>query len=183
MFTFPLHCVKVLCSSFSKVCISTTSHQKAFIFGPQIPWRVSFHSMTPDPRVQYMPQGWARGKNLWHLSKKKCFPYFSVMKTTYADSWSDICRSGSWSEDQHDLNFTVQWICLISVRLFDFWCMNIILWDYELVWPDIWPQNKCRSLWPIFHGPVTFPYVLKTFWCTNIIFWLVGCIGGPFDTF
>ena len=22
------------------------------------------------------------------------------------------------------------------------WCMNIILWDYESVWPDIWPQNK-----------------------------------------
>ena len=27
------------------------------------------------------------------------------------------------------------------------WCMNIILWDYESVWHDIWPQNKCRLLW------------------------------------
>ena len=26
-------------------------------------------------------------------------------------------------------------------------CMNIILQDYESVWPDIWPQNKCRSLY------------------------------------
>ena len=34
------------------------------------------------------------------------------------------------------------------------WCMNIILSDYESVWHDIWPQNKCRSLSPIFHGPV-----------------------------
>ena len=23
------------------------------------------------------------------------------------------------------------------------WCMNMILWDYESVWPDVWPQNKC----------------------------------------
>ena len=27
------------------------------------------------------------------------------------------------------------------------WCMNIIFWDYESVWPDVWPPNKCRSLW------------------------------------
>ena len=31
-------------------------------------------------------------------------------------------------------------------------CMNIIICDYESVWPDAWPQNKCKSLWPIFHG-------------------------------
>ena len=48
-------------------------------------------------------------------------------------------------------------------------CMNIILKDYESVWPDIWPQNKCRSLWPIFHGPVILPYILKTIWYMNTI--------------
>ena len=42
------------------------------------------------------------------------------------------------------------------------WYINTILWDYESVWPDVWPQNKCRSLWLIFHGPVIFPYILKT---------------------
>ena len=47
--------------------------------------------------------------------------------------------------------------------------MNIILWNYESVWHDIWLQNKCRSLWPIFHGPVILPYILKTFWCLNIM--------------
>ena len=30
-------------------------------------------------------------------------------------------------------------------------------------------KNKCRSLWPIFHGPVILPYILKTVWCMNII--------------
>ena len=46
-------------------------------------------------------------------------------------------------------------------------CVNSILWDYESVW-HIWPQNKCRSLWPIFHGPVILPYILKSVWCMNI---------------
>ena len=49
--------------------------------------------------------------------------------------------------------------------------MNTILQDSEAVWPDIWPQNKCRSLWPIFHGPVILPYILKTIWCMNTILW------------
>ena len=37
--------------SFLEVHILTTTHQKAFILGPQVPCRVSFHSMKPDPRV------------------------------------------------------------------------------------------------------------------------------------
>ena len=46
--------------------------------------------------------------------------------------------------------------------------MNIIIWDYESVWPDVRSQNKSRSLWPIFHGPVILPYILKTIWCMYI---------------
>ena len=49
------------------------------------------------------------------------------------------------------------------------WYMNTIPWYYESVWPDVWPKNKCRSVWPIFHGPVILPYILKTVWCMNII--------------
>ena len=47
------------------------------------------------------------------------------------------------------------------------WCMNIIIWDYELVCSNSWPKSKCRSLWPIFHGPVILCYILKTIWCMN----------------
>ena len=32
-------------------------------------------------------------------------------------------------------------------------------------------SNKCRSLWPIFHGQVILPYILKTNRCMNIIIW------------
>ena len=49
------------------------------------------------------------------------------------------------------------------------WCMNIILSDYESVWHDIWPRNKCRSLWLIFHGPVILPYILNSIWWMNVI--------------
>ena len=47
--------------------------------------------------------------------------------------------------------------------------MNITLRDYESVQPDVLPQNKCRSLWSIFHVPVILPYILKTVWCMNLI--------------
>ena len=54
------------------------------------------------------------------------------------------------------------------------WCMNILLLDYESVWPEVWFQSKCtcRSQWPIFHGPVFFPYILKCFSCVYT-FWLL----------
>ena len=58
-----------------------------------------------------------------------------------------------------------------GLYLEDYWCINIILWDYESVWHDIWPQYKCRSLWPVFHGPVILPYLLKTVWYMNTILW------------
>ena len=57
--------------------------------------------------------------------------------------------------------------CILKIA----WCMNILLRNYETVWPDVWPKNKRRSLWSIFHGPVILPYILKTIWCVNSIFW------------
>ena len=45
----------------------------------------------------------------------------------------------------------VQWFCLISWRLFDAWTL---LLGYESEWPKVIPQNKYRSLWPIFYGPL-----------------------------
>ena len=35
---------------------------------------------------------------------------------------------------------------------------------------DLWVM-KWRSTWPIFHGPVILPYILKTIWCMYIILW------------
>ena len=62
-------------------------------------------------------------------------------------------------------------LVILSYILKTCWCMYIIICKYESVWPDVWSQNKCRSLWPIFHGPVILPYILKTIWCINILIW------------
>ena len=62
-----------------------------------------------------------------------------------------------------DRYFLVQWFCLY----FEDWCMSIILQDYESARPNIWPQTKCRSLWPIFYSPLILPYIL-TSWYVNI---------------
>ena len=73
-----------------------------------------------------------------------------------------------------DLYSMVQWFCLISWRLFDVW--TFIILDYESVWPKVWPQNKYRLLWPVFHGPVILRYILKTIWYMNIILWDYGSV-------
>ena len=63
----------------------------------------------------------------------------------------------------------ISWSSNLPYILKTVWCMNIILWDYESVWHDIWPKNKCRSLWDIhvFFCPVILPYILKTIWCMD----------------
>ena len=52
----PVTLRQILYASFSKVHISTATHQKVFIFGPQVSWRAGFYSMIPDPRVD--DPGW-----------------------------------------------------------------------------------------------------------------------------
>ena len=37
------------------------------------------------------------------------------------------------------------------------------------LWHNLWPQNKCRSQWPIFHSSVILPHILKTIWWMSII--------------
>ena len=89
-------------------------------------------------------------------------PYFRIM--SQYDTTFDL----KINVGQCDLYFMVRWFCLLSWRLFAVWT---ILQDYKSVLPDIWPQNKCRSLWPIFHGPVILPYILNTTWYMNTILW------------
>ena len=123
-----------------------------------IPWL-----MTPGS----MPQGGARGQNLEQLLG--VFFYFSVMETN-AYSWSDIAQSCDidlWVMKWRSAWPSIDGQVILPYILKTIWCIYIILWDYESVWPEVWPQNKCRSLWPIFYGPVILP--LKTIWCMNII--------------
>ena len=47
-------------------------------------------------------------------------------------------------------------------------CINNILLEYPSMSSDFWPENKCRSQWPIFHSTVILPYILKNILCINI---------------
>ena len=40
--------------------------------------------------------------------------------------------------------------------------MNVILWDDESVRCNVWPYNKCRLHWHIFHGLVILPHIFAT---------------------
>ena len=102
------------------------------------------------------------------------FFYFSVMETTYADSWSDMAQS--CDIDLWVMKWRSAWPIfhgpvILPYILKTIWCMYIIHWDYESVWRKVWSQNKCRSSWPIFYGPVILPCILKTIRCINIIIW------------
>ena len=48
---------------------------------------------------------------------------------------------GSWREGQHWAVFYSP--VILPYILKTIWCMYIILLEYESVWPDVWPQNKC----------------------------------------
>ena len=120
-----------------------------------------------------------------YISRSMILPY--ILKTVWCMnmvqwfcviSWRlfDVWKSYFGIMSQYDLTFVlkinvghcvlyfmVQWFCLLSWRLFDVWT------SYFRIWHDIWPKNKCRSLWSIFHGPVILPYILKNICCMNII--------------
>ena len=55
-----------------------------------------------------------------------------------------------------------QRFCLIFWRLFDIW--QPYFWIMSQYDPMIDLKIKYRSLWPIFHGPVILPRILKTVW-------------------
>ena len=65
-----------------------------------------------------------------------------------------------------ELHFMDQWFCLPSWRLFD---GLMLCWRYWFSATQHWPETIYLGQWPIFHGPVILPYVLKTIWWTNVI--------------
>ena len=68
-------------------------------------------------------------------------------------SWRlfDVCTSYFGSMNQYDPTFDlkinvgcrtyISWSSDFAYILKTIWCMNIIIWDYESVWHDVWPQN------------------------------------------
>ena len=96
------------------------------------------------------------------------------METPYEDSWSDMaqpCDMDLWVTKWRSAWPIFHGPVILPYILKTIWCMYTIIWEYESVWPDDWPENICTSVWPIFHGTVILPYILKTVWCMNILIW------------
>ena len=115
--------------------------------------------MTPDLRVLASEWGW--------MSKSRGHFYFSVMETTYADSWSDMAQPCVGHEVKVTMTY-ISWssdFCLISWRL---WCMNIILGimsQYDPTFDLKINVGHCDLYFMV----QWLCLILKTIWCTNII--------------
>ena len=73
-----------------------------------------------------------------------CFSAFSVVETTYADSWSDMaqpCDMDLWVMKWRSAWPIFHSPLILPYILRTIWCMYIKLCEYELVWPDVRPQN------------------------------------------
>ena len=92
------------------------------------------------------------------------FLYESVLKTVYSHSCQ---RHGSilwhWLEG-HEINLSMTYMLCVSdfaLYLVD-WCMNMIAWDIESVWLDVWPQNKSRLQWHMIRNSAGRGYTCPT---------------------
>ena len=112
------------------------------------------------------------------------FFYFFVMRTTEADSWSDFgqpCDIDLWVMKQRSPWPIFHSPVILPYILMTIWCMNIILWDYKSVWLDIWPQNKCRSLLPVFQVQWFCLISWKLFAAWTLYFWIMSQFDMTFD--
>ena len=87
------------------------------------------------------------------------------------DIWTQYFGIMSQYDPMFDLKIFVTYISGSTDFALYFDCLVYVHHTFG-VWinsSELWPQNKYRSLWPIFHGPVIVPYSLKTISCMNII--------------
>ena len=102
------------------------------------------------------------------------FFYFSVTKTTWADSWLDF--SQPCSIDLRVMKWRSPWSILDSPVILPYilntiWCMNIILWDSESVCSMFDLKINVRHFDLYFVVQWFFPFILNTIWGMNIILW------------
>ena len=113
--------------------------------------------------------------NVGHCNLYFMVHWFCLISWRLFDIWTPYFWIMSQYDPMFDLKINVghyiSWSSDFALYIEESLMMNIILQDYESVWLVIWPQNKCGSLWPIFHVPVVLPYILKTICCMNIILW------------
>ena len=81
--------------------------------------------------------------------------------------WTSLFGIMNQYDPSHDLKINVGHCDLYFMVQ---WCVNFILGEYRSVWLEVWPENKCMTLWPIFHGQLILPYISKTIWWMSVVF-------------
>ena len=129
-----------------------------------------------------MPEDGAGGQNLGHPKKYYilffllCLPLLKTLGETSVIHMTQPFLSRN--EGQSDLYFMVDWLCLISWRLFDGWI--IILGKMVSVTQKL-THKIYVGQWLIFHGPVVLPYIFKTIWWMKIILWIMDLCDTKID--
>ena len=93
----------------------------------------------------------------------------NIILWDYGSVWPDIWPQINICDC--DLYFMVQWFCLMSQRLFDGW---VPYFQIMRRFPQLWPQNKYRSAWPIFHSIVILLSIFKIIWWMKIVVGIMG---------
>ena len=85
----------------------------------------------------------------------------------YASEWPDVCPQ--INVDHCDLYFMIQWLCLISRRLFDVWTSYFgIMSQYDTTFDLKINVDHCDLNFMV---QWFLPYILKTIQWLNIILW------------
>ena len=148
-------------------------------------WRSSWHISRSSDFALYFEDCLGRFKRIWYLSPMRAVKVQACLRIRAVSPEPTLLihtsseSRGTIRQKARSLAPPNGWACAVKI------CYDGMLEDTNLldashlmyvhhtsgVWPDVWPKNKCRSLWHIFHGPVILPYILKTIWCMNILIW------------
>ena len=93
--------------------------------------------------------------NVGHCDLYSMVQWFCLISWRLFDVWTLLFGIMSQYDPKFDLRINTLWPIfhgpvILHYILKTIWYMNIILWDYGSEWPSVWPQNKCKSMWPIF---------------------------------
>ena len=69
---------------------------------------------------------------------------------------------------------------ILSYILKTIWCINILS-GYEFIQPEVWLQNKCKSLWTIIHGLVIFALYFDEYLMYKWFFLIMGQYDSKFQ--
>ena len=130
---------------------------------------LSFHDSWPQvpcPRV-------GQEVKIWDIFKK-CFSSFLLWKQLMqivVQTWmAQSCDIDLWVMKWRSAWPIFHSPVILAYILKTISCMYIVLWDYESVWPEVWPQINVGHC-DLYFTVQWFCLVSWRLWCMNVIIW------------